>query len=70
MFAYAQEAGRTLALLGNTATVYGQVWHALEPMTGEHFVRLACKLSHRPYGLQVPPRWMFALLGVIVPRTS
>ncbi len=67
MFTYAQYAGLTLALLGNTATVYGQVWHPLtshEPMTGEHFVRLACKLSHRPYGLQVPPRWMLALSSV------
>jgi len=70
MFTYTQDAGRTLALLGNTATAYGQVWHALtshEPMTGELFVRLACELSHRPYGLQVPPRWMLALLGVFVP---
>ena len=69
-FTYTQDAGRTLALLGNTATAYGQVWHALtshEPMTGEHFVRLACELSHRSYGLQVPPRWMLALLGVFVP---
>jgi nucleoside-diphosphate-sugar epimerase len=67
---YTQDAGRTLALLGNTETAYGQVWHALtshEPMTGEHFVRLACELSHRPYRLQVPPRWMLALLGAVVP---
>ena len=51
-------------LCSEQATVYGQVWHPLtshEPMTGEHFVRLACKLSHRPYGLQVPPRWTLAL---------
>jgi nucleoside-diphosphate-sugar epimerase len=69
-FTYTQDAGRTLALLGNTVTAYGQIWHALTshaPMTGEHFVRLACELSHRPYGLQVPPRAMLALLGVFVP---
>jgi hypothetical protein len=36
-------------------------------MTGEQFVRLAYELSHRSYGLQVPPRWMLALLGVFVP---
>jgi nucleoside-diphosphate-sugar epimerase len=70
MFTYRQDAGRTLALLGNTATAYGQVWHALtnhEPMTGDYFVRLACELLHQPYGLQVPPRWMLALLGVFAP---
>jgi hypothetical protein len=36
-------------------------------MTGEHYVRIACELSGRPYGLQVPPRWMLSLLGVFVP---
>lgn len=69
-FTYTEDAGRTLALLGNTPAAYGQVWHALtshEPMTGEQFVRLACELSHRPYGLQVPPRWILTLLGVFVP---
>jgi nucleoside-diphosphate-sugar epimerase len=69
-FTYTRDAGRTLALLGNTPSAYGQVWHALtshEPMTGERYVRIACELSGRPYGLQVPPRWMLRLLGVFVP---
>jgi hypothetical protein len=29
-------------------------------MTGEQYVRIACELSGRPYGLQVPPRWMLS----------
>ncbi len=69
-FTYTPDAGRTLALLGNTATAYGQVWHALtskEPMTGEEYVRLACELSGRPFRLQVAPRWMLALMGLFVP---
>ena len=69
-FTYTLDAGRTVALLGNTVAAYGQVWHALsshEPMTGEHYVRIACELSGRRYGLQVPPRWMLSLLGVFVP---
>lgn len=69
-FTYTPDAGRTLALLGNTATAYGQVWHALtskEPMTGEQYVRLACELSGRPFRLQVAPRWMLALMGLFVP---
>ena len=69
-FTYTPDAGRTVALLGNSVTAYGQVWHALtshEPMTGEDYVRMACELSGRPYGLQVPPRWMLSLLGAFVP---
>jgi hypothetical protein len=36
-------------------------------MTGERYVRIACELSNRPYGLQVAPRWMLSLMGVFVP---
>jgi hypothetical protein len=28
-FPYTPDAGRTVALLGNTVAAYGQVWHAL-----------------------------------------
>jgi nucleoside-diphosphate-sugar epimerase len=66
-FTYTLDAARTVALLGNTAAAFGQVWHALtshESMTGEQFVRMACELSGRPYRLQVAPRWMLSLLGV------
>jgi nucleoside-diphosphate-sugar epimerase len=69
-FTYTRDAGRTLAVLGNTPTAYGQVWHALtskEPMTGEQFVRIACELSGRPYALHVVPRWMLFLTGLFVP---
>ncbi len=69
-FTYAPDAGRSVALLGNTASAYGQVWHALtskEPMTGEQYVRIACDLSGRPYALQVAPRWMLFLMGIILP---
>ena len=69
-FTFTPDAGRTLALLGNTEAAYGQVWHALtstEPMTGEQYVRLACELSGRPYALQVAPRWVLSLMGLFVP---
>jgi len=69
-FTYTRDAGRSLAILGNRASAYGQVWHALtssEPMTGEQYVRLACELSGRPYALQVVPRWMLFLVGIFVP---
>jgi nucleoside-diphosphate-sugar epimerase len=69
-FTYTPDAGRTLAVLGNTASAYGQVWHALtskEPITGEQYVRIACELSQRPYALQVVPRWMLFVMGTFVP---
>lgn len=69
-FTYTRDAGRTLALLGNTALAYGQVWHALtskEPLTGEQYVRIACEVAGRPYAVQVIPRWMLFLMGIFVP---
>jgi nucleoside-diphosphate-sugar epimerase len=69
-FTYTPDAGRSLAVLGNTASAYGQVWHALtskEPITGEQYVGIACELSRRPYALQVAPRWMLFLMGIFVP---
>jgi nucleoside-diphosphate-sugar epimerase len=69
-FTYTPDAGRTLALLGNTPSAYGQVWHALtskEPMTGEEYVRIACTLAGRPYRLQVAPRWLLSIMGLFVP---
>jgi nucleoside-diphosphate-sugar epimerase len=49
---------------------YGQVWHALtskEPMSGEQYVRLACDVTGRAYGLPAAPRWMLRLMGLFVP---
>jgi nucleoside-diphosphate-sugar epimerase len=69
-FTYTPDAGRTVALLGNTASAYGQVWHALtskETMSGEAYVRLACELAGKPYGIQVAPRWMLGIMGLFVP---
>jgi nucleoside-diphosphate-sugar epimerase len=69
-FTYTPDAGRTVAMLGNTPSAYGQVWHALtskEAMTGEQYVRIACELAGRPYGLQAAPRWLLSLMGLFVP---
>jgi len=69
-FTYTPDAGRTVALLGNTASAYGQVWHALTSkaaMSGEAYVRIACELAGKPYGIQVAPRWMLSIMGLFVP---
>jgi len=69
-FTYTPDAGRTLAVLGNTASAYGQIWHAVtskEPITAEQYVRVACELAGRPYALQVAPRWLLSLMGIFIP---
>lgn len=69
-FTYTPDAGRATAVLGNAPQAYGQIWHALtsaDDVTGEMFVRLACELAGRKYGLQAAPRWMLRLMGVFVP---
>lgn len=67
---FTPDAGRSVALLGNTPSAFGQVWHALtskEAITGDQFVRLACELAGKPFKLQVAPVWMLALMGLFVP---
>jgi nucleoside-diphosphate-sugar epimerase len=69
-FTYTPDAGRTVALLGNTPTAYGEVWHALtskQQMTGEKYVRLACELAEQPYRLRAAPRWLLSLMGIFSP---
>lgn len=69
-FTYTPDAARSTALLGNTPEAFGQTWHALtdpEPITGEGFVRLACELAGRPYGLQAAPRWILRVMGIFNP---
>jgi nucleoside-diphosphate-sugar epimerase len=69
-FSYAPDAGRATAVLGRSTDAFGQTWHlptTREPFTGADFVRLTCELAGQPYKLQVPPRWMRKLMGVVVP---
>ena len=69
-FTFTPDAGRSVALLGNTPSAYGQVWHALtskEPITGEQFVRIAYELAGKPFKLQVAPGWMLVLMGLFIP---
>jgi nucleoside-diphosphate-sugar epimerase len=69
-FTYTPDAGRTVAALGTVPSAFGQTWHAVtsrEPMSGEQYVRTACELAGRPYAIQVAPRWVLRLMGVVVP---
>ena len=69
-FTFTPDAGRSVAVLGNTPPAYGQVWHALtsdDPMTGERFVQMASALAGRPCRPQTVPRWMLRLAGMFSP---
>lgn len=68
-FTHTPDAGRALALLGQTESAFGQTWHlptAQDPVTGEDMVRLACAAAGRPYRLQVMPEWLLGPLGWFV----
>ena len=69
-FTYTPDAGRAVAVLASSGDAWGHTWHAptsSERMSGEEFARIACELASRPYRLQVAPRWMLALMGIVVP---
>jgi len=69
-FTYTPDAGKTVAMLGNTASAYGQTWHALtskDKMTGEQYVRIACELMDAKYSLSALPKLGVRVLGLFVP---
>lgn len=69
-FTYTPDAGKTLALLGNTPAAYNQSWHALtskEKINGEQYVQIACELMNKPYKLMALPKFGVRLLGLFVP---
>ncbi len=69
-FTYTPDAGKSVALLGNTPSAFNQTWHALtskEKITGEEYVRIACELAHRPYKIQPLSKTMLRLIALFVP---
>jgi len=69
-FTYTPDAGKCVAMLGNTASSYNQTWHALtsnEKITGEQYVRIACEIAGKPYKIQAIPKTGVWLIGLFVP---
>ena len=55
-FTYTPDAGKCVAMLGNTPSAYQQTWHALtspERITGEEYIRIACELANQPFKCSV-----------------
>ena len=70
-FTYTPDAGKSLAVLGNAPHAYNQTWHALtskEKITGQEYVKLACKSLGRPYNsLANLSKFNVRLLGIFIP---
>jgi nucleoside-diphosphate-sugar epimerase len=69
-FTYTPDAGKTVAILGNSPSAYNQTWHALtskEKITGEEYVKIACEIMKMPYKLQALPGWGVTVLGLFIP---
>jgi nucleoside-diphosphate-sugar epimerase len=69
-FTYTPDAGKAVAILGNTLSAFNQTWHALtsqEKITGEQYVRIACELAGQPYKIQLLPKWGVRALGLFIP---
>ncbi len=69
-FTYTIDAGWATALLGNTDSAYGQIWHlptASDPLTGKQWVeKIARGLNVKPK-YQVLPKFLIRIIGLFVP---
>ena len=68
---FTPDAGRATALLGNTPSAFGQVWHvptAANPLTGKQIVALAAEaLGQKNKHINLP-KWMIVMLGWFIPE--
>ncbi len=69
-FTYTPDAAKATAILGNTDTAYGQVWHlptASNPLTGKQWVKVVAeKLNVKPK-YRVVSKFMLQIMGLFVP---
>lgn len=69
-FTFTVDAGEATALLGNTASAYGKVWHlptASNPLTAKEWIeKVAHKLKTKPK-YQVAPKFLVKLMGLFMP---
>ena len=69
-FTYTPDAGRDTALLGNTPSAFGEIWHlptASDPPTGKQWIELIAKeLGVKPRA-QAAPRFVVSIMGWFSP---
>ena len=69
-YTYVQDAGKALALLGNTPEAFGQAWHLPADsnyITGRELVEIAAINLHAKNKISSIPKWMLSALGLFVP---
>jgi nucleoside-diphosphate-sugar epimerase len=69
-FIYSKDIGKSVALLGNTADAYNQVWHLPttdQKLTSRQWIELMMKAMNKKKKIQTMPDWMINMLGIFVP---
>jgi nucleoside-diphosphate-sugar epimerase len=65
-FTYTPDAGKATALLGNTESAFGQVWHlptAKNPPTGKEWVEMVAERLGVEPKVQIAPKWLVGVIG-------
>lgn len=69
-YTYTPDAGRATALLGNTPSAFGQVWHLptdpYVPTQRQWVEQIAAVYGVKP-GIQAMPKWLAQVVGLFVP---
>ncbi len=72
-YTYTPDAGKAVALLGNTPDAFGQVWHlptTKERLTTRQWITLIAGRLNKKADISVMPKWVVRALGVFVPVLS
>jgi nucleoside-diphosphate-sugar epimerase len=70
---YTPDASKATAILGNTESAYGQVWHLPtdpEALTGKEIMHLAAEALGKEPRSTTMPRWMLRMAGIFVPEIA
>jgi len=68
-FTYTPDAAKATALLGNTDSAYGQIWHlpTAAPKTGKQWIEATAKELNVTPKTMVIPKFMIQLMGIFNP---
>ena len=69
-FTYTPDAAKAVAIVGNTADAYNQLWHlptSTEKITARQIIDLFNKEMGKSKKIKLMPMWMLKLLGIFIP---
>ncbi len=66
---YTPDAGKALAILGNSEKALGEIWHlpTAPPLTGRQYIELATKSFGADPKVMILKRWFLLILGIFIP---